>query len=187
MNSTSRQTLLGVAAVMALGLLVGGVKPAAADPPAHAPAWGWRRKQSTYNNNSNRRYYDNGSYRYGSGYRYNSRNRYYRPTRSDIDGDGIPNSRDRDIDGDGIANYRDRTPYGSRYSSNTRRRSAPVYARRYVPARYHRKGDADRDGIRNRRDRDIDGDGRRNWRDRDRDGDRTRNRRDRYPRNPRRR
>ena len=48
MNSKRKLTLLGFAAAMGCGLLAADAHPAAADPPSHAKAWGWRRNQSNY-------------------------------------------------------------------------------------------------------------------------------------------
>ena len=128
----------------------------------------------------------------------------------DIDGDGILNGRDRypTAPANWYRNSRgtwQRRAKGSRFPGSFRPARVVTPRRRAVkpsvftrPANKrftkpvarrvgHRIGDADRDGIRNKRDRDIDGDGVRNRRDRDRDGDRVRNRRDRFDRNPRRR
>ncbi len=132
MSTKRRLTLLGFAAAMGLGVLAMGAQPASADPPPHAKAWGWRNKQSGYDR-------ERGSYRYRNSHRYDRYDRYdrrddrrydrrddWRHSGNDIDGDGIPNSRDRDIDGDGHPNWRDNKPYGSGYDydrgSNYRRR-----------------------------------------------------------------
>jgi hypothetical protein len=74
-------------------------------------------------------------------------------SRQDVDGDGIPNKRDRDVDGDGLRNgCQDRDIDGD--------------GRRNI-----RDRNMDGDGQRNRRDRDMDGDGIRNRKDADMDGD----------------
>jgi hypothetical protein len=192
MSSNSKHTLLGMAAVMGLGLLALGATPAAARDKSSD--WGWRNKQAAYNRDYRNR---NGGYR--DGYRDNYGGRYNgryngRRNANDIDGDGITNRRDGDMDGDGVANRRDRDLDGDGignqsddyvYSSNRfPRDNGYHYGYNY---RNRGRGDTDRDGVRNRRDRDIDGDGRWNWRDRDMDGDHRRNSRVRYDRNPRRR
>ena len=134
----------------------------------------------------------------------------------DEDGDGINNNRDRYPTApahwyQGTGGRWQRRPQGWRAPASyyrqgsvvTPRRNAkavftrPTYTRlprRVNPVNHrvnrrvgHRVGDADRDGIRNKRDRDVDGDGVRNRRDHDRDGDHVRNRRDRFDKNPRRR
>jgi hypothetical protein len=95
-------------------------------------------------------------------------------SRTDIDGDGIRNTRDRDIDGDRRGNGRDRDVDGDRVPN---RRDRDIDADR---RRNGRDRDMDADRRRNGcADRDIDGDGRRNSRDRDMDADRLANTRDR--------
>jgi hypothetical protein len=42
-NRVSLRRSLAIGALAGLGLLVGGVAPALAQPPSHAPAWGYRR------------------------------------------------------------------------------------------------------------------------------------------------
>jgi hypothetical protein len=108
--TSPRHTLLGMAAVLGLGMFALATKPAAAVPPSQAPAWGWRRNHSSYSRTARRQ--TSYSRRYNG--RYDRRNvGRYRRYGNDIDGDGIPNNRDRDIDGDGIPNYRDNRPNGS--------------------------------------------------------------------------
>ena len=78
----------------------------------------------------------------------------------DIDHDGVQNRYDHDRDNDGLRNARDPHP---------NRRDVVRYV--HVERRHHvnpmsPRGDLDRDGIQNRRDRDIDGDRVPNFRDR---------------------
>src|SRR5688500_281386 len=64
--------VLGLSAVLGLGLLAVDLKPAAAEPPSHAKAHGYRRKHDSYNARySPSRHRSSGSYRSGS--RYNDR------------------------------------------------------------------------------------------------------------------
>ncbi len=208
-STASKRILTGFAAVLGLALAAFEAVPAQADPPKHAPAWGYRKKQAASKNyrNQNTRTRNWGRRSTSGDIDGDGRNNWQD---SDMDGDGIPNWRDRDQDGDGIPNNRDAqegTYNSRRTATNTRNRGA-------VPAGYYRdrngrlvrrapaktvnqhpvwrkvnrrSGDRDNDGIRNRRDRDLDGDGVRNRRDRDRDNDGVRNRRDRYDRRPNRR
>jgi hypothetical protein len=132
-------TVLGAGLVMGLGLLIDAA-PASADPPRHAPAWGYRRRAVD---------------------RYEPRYRYYQ----DYDRDGIPNWRDRDIDGDGRRNRYDDHDFRYRPRGEGRRwRVRRDWDGDGVRNRWDR--DRDGDGIRNRRDHDRDGDGIRNRRDR---------------------
>ncbi|HEU4754795.1 MAG TPA: hypothetical protein VFU47_16930 [Armatimonadota bacterium] len=127
---TRQKALLVLGVVACAGTLLFGAKPAAADPPGHAPAWGHRRSADRYgygDHHSRDRYdrdrcddrYDRGSYYnrggyYSRDYRYYDRGYGYRGRAygrpGDIDGDGIRNGRDWDIDGDGIRNERDHHP-----------------------------------------------------------------------------
>jgi hypothetical protein len=108
------------------------------------------------------------------------------PGRRDLDGDGVPNRRDRDVDGDGVRNGRDRDVDGDRVRNGRDRDVDGDGLRngcdRDVDGDGLRNGcrdqDTDGDGRRNGRDRDVDGDGRRNGRDPDVDGDGIPNRRD---------
>ncbi len=174
LDKTARKRIAtGVAAVLGTALMAFEAMPAQAAPPKHAPAWGYRRKQQQ---NTNHR----------------------RITRADIDGDGIPNGRDRDMDGDGIPNTRDRDRDGDGIPNTRDRDDSGRWARDSrgnwflrnvgktrvgygsVPTGYYR----DRNGklvkrAGTHRVGDKDGDGVRNSRDRDVDGDGVRNWRDR--------
>jgi hypothetical protein len=107
--------IAGGVALAGLGLLMFDLTPAAARPPDWAPARGYRRRHDNGNHRYNRynRYNRNNRYRYNR-YRYNpygtygTYGRYGRP--GDLDGDGIPNPRDRDRDGDGVPDRRDDHP-----------------------------------------------------------------------------
>jgi hypothetical protein len=154
MNTKRKGTLLGVAAMLGLGLLAFGAQPAAAK---NGKAWGHKKhgkhgKDYRYDNgsryrNSNHRdghwdaggWHDTSDNRYRSrsrdghydfggwhdtsdNYRYRNSDYRWRHSGNDIDGDGIPNNRDRDIDGDGHPNYRDHKPYGSGYDGRNQGR-----------------------------------------------------------------
>jgi len=117
---TSRMArVLALSGALATTAGIAGISRAAADPPSHAPAWGWQQVQ-------------------------------HRHDRGDYDRDGIPNWRDRDDDNDRRPDWldpNDRSRIDWRHSGG-------------------RWGDLDRDGIRNDRDWDIDGDHVSNRRDR---------------------
>lgn len=112
--------IAGGIALAALGLMAFDLAPAAADPPSWAPAHGYRRhRDRDWNRYSTRRRYNNrydygryDNYGYGRyGYNRYDYGRYGTRGRSgDLDGDGIPNRRDRDRDGDGVRNDRDDHP-----------------------------------------------------------------------------
>lgn len=115
--------IAGGIALVGLGLLAFDLAPAAAAPPSWAPARGYRRDRDRDSYRYSRRNRDRYSGRYNDRYynsgRYN-RGRYYggqygifgRP--GDLDGDGIPNRRDRDRDGDGVPDRRDDHPANPR-------------------------------------------------------------------------
>jgi hypothetical protein len=84
----------------------------------------------------------------------------------DVDGDRIPNKRDRDIDGDRRPNRRDLEMDGDRVK-NGRDKDIDADRLRNCP----RDKDMDADRIRNVRDLNMDGDARPNGRDRDVDAD----------------
>jgi hypothetical protein len=113
-----------MAAVMGLGLLAAASAPAA----AHGNKWGHKKHGKhkkdgrRYDSYRSRNCDDDYRYRNASYGRSDGRWRHYG---NDIDGDGIPNDRDRDIDGDGHPNWRDDKPYGSGfdYSGGSRHRS----------------------------------------------------------------
>jgi hypothetical protein len=137
-------TALGLGAVLSLGLLFADIAPAAAAPPAHARAYGYRRNQRT------RRMYRPASTIW-------PRTTRTRRGMRDRDGDGIRNRWDRDRDNDGIRNRWDR----DRDNDGVRNRRD-----RYPNNPNRGTRDRDRDGIRNRMDRDRDNDGVPNRRDR---------------------
>jgi hypothetical protein len=95
-------------------------------------------------------------------------------SRRDLDGDHVPNRRDRDIDGDHIRNRKDCDIDGDG------RRNGKDRDTDGDRTRNRRDRETDQDGTTNKRDRDIDQDGLRNCpRDKDMDGDGVRNQRDR--------
>jgi hypothetical protein len=172
---------LGVAG-LALTIVV--AQSAQAAPPPHAPAYGYRNKKGTTapksshvkGHQSRRSPWDID----GDG-RPNGRD-------SDMDGDGIANSRDRDIDGDGIPNNRERNAKGN-HPRNSGQTNKPGFMKQMKhkfdgnkDKKHARKGDIDKDGIANRKDKDIDGDGIRNKKDKDRDGDHVANKKDDFDR-----
>jgi hypothetical protein len=147
------RTLLGLAAVMGLGLFAACAPPASAahgrsrngssyrndrcDHDAYSSRYRrnseWNTPGNPYDNVGYRRNgsewntpgnpYDNRRYQ-GDRYRDSYENRgNWRHRGNDIDGDGIPNSRDRDIDGDGHPNWRDNKPYGSGYNYGSQSRN----------------------------------------------------------------
>ena len=132
MLSTKRfSTVIGLSALMGLGMLLADVAPAAAAPPPHARARGYRRNAQT------RRMYRPAS------------SIWPRTTRArrgmrDRDRDGIRNRWDRDRDGDGVRNRFDRYPNNPRRGTRDRYRDG-------IRNRWDR--DRDNDGVRNRRDR----------------------------------
>ncbi len=113
---------LAVGTVFGFGLLFAGTQPAAAAPPAHAKAYGYRNQGNHYRYGPayGSRYtpYQNGRSQWGwntrTPYGYNASPYGYRtsplPPKQDIDRDGIRNRNDRDIDGDGVRNKRDDRP-----------------------------------------------------------------------------
>jgi len=105
-----------------------------------------------------------GLVREGSG-----RRSQHQPTRRDLDGDGIINSRDRDVDGDRIANRLDRDVDGDGVP-NALDTNVDGDARRNS-----RDLDVDGDFRMNVADSDVDGDGLPNDYDHDIDGDRVEN------------
>ena len=100
-----------------------------ADPPSHAPAYGYRNKGNKNKKNRGDRDYDNDGIR----------NRHDR----DDDNDGIRDRRDRDDDNDGVRDYRD----GDDDNDGIRDRRERDRARRERERR-----DRDRDGIPDYRD-----------------------------------
>lgn len=123
-EKTVRGMLSLAAAIGAIAVLV-ECAPAAAAPPPHAKAYGYRRKLERSNNRS----YDRGYYRdydrtysdpaYRRRRTYSSRSntrtnstlrRWGLSSNGDLDRDGIPNHRDNDWDGDRVSNSRDRYP-----------------------------------------------------------------------------
>jgi hypothetical protein len=121
---TPAKAVLAVGTLFGIGLLFAGVQPAAAAPPAHAAAHGYRSKinRQHFGNRNHSRYnrgYSRGYNRGWNGSRntwgWNSRSPYsYGGSRwgakRDLDRDGIRNGRDRDRDGDGVRNGRDSHP-----------------------------------------------------------------------------
>jgi hypothetical protein len=150
MKTTNRpRAALGLTLMVSATLLVVGMAPASADPPSHAPAWGYRRNQSSGQYGTR---YDND---YGT-----SRSRYRSRDDSDY---GTSRSRYRSHDDDyGTSRSRYRSRYdddfGSRSGQTTRRRGD-------LRDDIRPNGDRDRDGIPNNRDRDMDNDGAPNSRD----------------------
>ena len=127
-------TAAGLGVLLGLGLLFSDIAPAAAAPPRHAPAHGYRRKARARQ-----------TYRPAATI-------WPRPTRSsrvrrgvrDRDGDGIRNRWDRDRDGDGVRNRRDRAPNNPRLGARDMDGDG-------IPN--VRDRDRDGDGVRNARDR----------------------------------
>ena len=135
---TARAIVLAVG-IVGIGWLTVQAAPASADPPAHAPAYGYRNKQDKNKHDKResngtwrkerdkreteragkRRDRDERENRYGRVSRNEARHprtpsaRYPRLARdrdNDRDNDGIRDARDRDRDGDGILNTRDHYP-----------------------------------------------------------------------------
>jgi hypothetical protein len=121
--------VFGAAALLALGLFMGGAAPARADAPFWAQS---RSRQNSSRSDYSRRDYRHGSGNYGSRDRYNddadyqdrsydngsgyygddsgyTSGRRYRTSGSNRVGYG-PHDRYGDLDGDGIPNYRDPHP-----------------------------------------------------------------------------
>lgn len=137
---TKAVTGVGLGGLLLLGV---GLAPAAAKPPPHAPAHGYRAKQVHRNSGWNSRRSPYGNSRYDN-YRYGD-SRY-----------GSSRYDDYRYGGSRYDDYRYRPGYGSSYR----------YGSGYGSGTRGPYGDLDRDGRRNYWDKDKDGDGRRNERDR---------------------
>jgi hypothetical protein len=151
--SLRRTLILGTAA--GLGLLVGGIAPALAQPPSHAPAWGYRRNDDNRDRERIRRERER-----QRELAQRERERAQRERERERERARRERERERDRRRDNRSDWNDRNDYDWRegrwnYGSGYRWRNSGL-------------PDMDRDGIPDRHDNDIDGDGVANTRDRNR-------------------
>lgn len=148
-RSRARRPLAGLTAALALGLMVAGPWPAAAKPPDHAPAHGYRKTKDKHkdSNHDARRGEDRG-HREDRGRREDN-------THRDRPGEPIRDGGDTRV-------YDRRRPVPRTPPRVVDRRTE---RERRQDVRYRRQHDVDLDGIPNGRDRDMDGDGIPNNRD----------------------